>query len=243
VDGSLVAEPKAGAGSSWPKQRLQLTERQHEVLEDWYQYWLPTMAARYSPIVRFNNQYSARTAAPGLRTLEIGAGLGEHLGYEPWLNGDYYALELREELAAGLRSKFQEVQTIVGDCQKRIDVPDAFFDRVLAIHVLEHLDNLPSALEEVARVLRPGGTFSVVIPCEGGLAYHLGRRFSSKRMFEKRYGLSYEWMISYEHINRASEILKELEARFLVEHSLYYPLRIPSVHLNLVTGLTLTRRG
>jgi ubiquinone/menaquinone biosynthesis C-methylase UbiE len=63
---------------------------------------------------------------------------------------------------------------IVGDCEDRIDVPEQFFDRIIAIHVLEHLTNLPKALDELVRVLAPGGRLSVVIPCEGGLLYFLG---------------------------------------------------------------------
>lgn len=226
----------------WPRPRPQLTEEQQAVINDWYQYWLPTMSAQFSPITRFNHEYAARTAGPGLKTLEIGAGLGEHLRYEPEADRNYYALELRQELADGLRSSFPAIQTIVGNCQERIDVPDDFFDRVLAIHVLEHLDDLPRALDEVVRVLRPGGSFSVVIPCEGGLGYHIGRSFSSKRIFEKRYGLDYEWMISYEHVNRAGEIMHELDVRFQSLHRQFYPLRVPSINFNLVAGLTLTPR-
>ena len=46
-------------------------------------------------------------------------------------------------------------------------------------------------------------------------------------------------MISYEHVNRADEIMQELLARFVIEHSTYYPFKIPSVNSNTVIGLTL----
>lgn len=230
------------ATSTWPRQRPVLTEQQHEILEDWYGFWLNTMPDRYSAIVRFNQEYPARTAVPGARTLEIGAGTGEHLLYEDASSQEYFALELRQELTSRLLARFPEVNTIIGDCQKRIDAPDKYFDRVLAIHLLEHLPDLPKALDEVTRVLRPGGKFSVVIPCEGGFGYWLGRQFSSKRVFEQRYGISYDWLISYDHVNRAAEILHELESRFLITDSSYFPTRIPSIDLNLVIGLTLTPR-
>jgi SAM-dependent methyltransferase len=217
-----------------------LTSRQKEILADWYDYWLTLLPNRYSGIVRFNHGYPVRTAVQG-RTLEIGAGNGEHLRYENLDTQRYFALELRETLASTLRARFPEVNVLVGDCENRIDVPDRFFDRVVAIHVLEHLPNLPKALDEVARVLSPGGTFSVVIPCEGGLLYSLGREFSSKRIFEKRYGVDYGWMISYDHVNRADEILEELSARFVFEDRTYFPFRVPSVNANLVVGLTLRR--
>ena len=69
---------------------------------------------------------------------------GEHLLYENYQQGEYFALELREDLANSLESRFPGIQVIVGDCQQRIDAADESFDRVLAIHVLEHLADLPS---------------------------------------------------------------------------------------------------
>jgi ubiquinone/menaquinone biosynthesis C-methylase UbiE len=230
-------------GSPWPKVRPQLSLEQQKIIEDWYSYWLPKQSAQFGPIVRFNHKYAARTAVAGARTLEIGAGTGEHLLYEEQSGQEYYALELREELARNLQSRFPNVRVIVGDCQKKIEAPDQSFDRVLAIHVLEHLVDLPNALSEVSRVLRPDGTFMVVIPCEGGLAYQLGRQFSSKRMFEQRYQTSYDWMISYDHVNKADEIMEELNSRFVVKARSYYPLGFPSLHLNLIVGLTLVPRN
>ncbi len=238
---SLTAEPRPAQTKLWPKQRPTLTDEQQSIMNDWYAFWLPTLASRYGAVSRFNHEYAAKSAAPGQRTLEIGAGTGEHLVHEPACS-DYYALELREELAETLRQRFPAARTIIGDCQQRIDVKDYFFDRVLAIHVLEHLPDLPSALDEVVRVLKPGGIFSVLIPCEGGFGYKIGREFTSKRMFEARYHTDYEWMITYDHINKANEILELLNARFEKRDQTFFPLRIPSVDLNLTIGLTLTPR-
>jgi len=41
---------------------------------------------------------------------------------------------------------------------------DASLDTVLAFHVLEHLDDLPRVMQELARVLRPGGRCVVEVP-------------------------------------------------------------------------------
>jgi SAM-dependent methyltransferase len=232
----------SSATNLWPKKRPELTTRQREILEDWYLFWLPKLSSQYKSVVRFNHEYAARLAAPGTRTLEIGAGDGEHLRYEDLNGQDYYAVEMRPELAQQLEKRFPSVHTVVRDCEKSLEVPEASFDRVIAIHILEHLANLPAALDEVGRVLKPNGVFVVVIPCEGGLGYEIGRQFSSKRMFEKRYDVSYEWMIRYEHINKAKEVVEELERRFEVKDKTFYPLRIPSIHMNLLLGLTLVPR-
>lgn len=44
------------------------------------------------------------------------------------------------------------------------DLPSHAFSHARAYHVLEHLENPQSALEECARILRPGGTLEVRVP-------------------------------------------------------------------------------
>lgn len=46
----------------------------------------------------------------------------------------------------------------VADVQE-LPFPDASFDAVIANHMLFHVEDRPRALSEIARVLRPGGTF------------------------------------------------------------------------------------
>jgi SAM-dependent methyltransferase len=53
---------------------------------------------------------------------------------------------------------------VVADVQRGLPFPDASFDHVFAVHVLEHLDDLLVALRELHRVLRPGGTLHVLCP-------------------------------------------------------------------------------
>jgi protein O-GlcNAc transferase len=55
----------------------------------------------------------------------------------------------------------------VGDLRDLSRFRDASFDMVYASHVLEHLGHrrdLPDALREIARILRPGGRFFVSVP-------------------------------------------------------------------------------
>lgn len=229
----------------WPKRIPELTAEQVRISNDWMKHWLDeqmTQKAYLRLVENFNQRYPLRSAKSGGRTLELGAGVGAHCHWENLGNQEYYCNELRDELAKKIQERFPRAHTAVGDCQQRLDFSEHFFDRVIAIHVLEHLPNLPGALAEVHRLLKPGGRFSVVIPCEGGTVYSLARRVSSQRMFEKRYAWSYREYIRTEHVNTANEVLAVLEEKFVVKHRTFFPTLVPAVDFNLLIGLTLEPR-
>ena len=233
------------SNNKWPKKSLLLDSSQEEIKEDFYNYWLTTyLPTTLNSLEKFNHGFPLGIGFfDNCKTLEIGAGVGGHLKYEDLDRQMYVAMDLREEFAKKIQSQYPNVKTIVGDCQERIDVNDGYFDRVLAIHVLEHLPNLPAALGEIRRVLRPNeGKFIVIIPCEGGLAHKLGRYFTTRRLFEKKYNQSYDWFIDSEHLNLPDEIILELCKVFKIEKMVYFPLRIPIVSLNLCIGIVLAKR-
>jgi SAM-dependent methyltransferase len=230
----------------WPKTFPPLSAEQERIRDDFMKYWHEVLPRRLGIIDRFNHSYAVKHCPPFRRTLEVGAGLGEHLAYEkltPEQERDYHALELRENMSREMRRRFPRVRTITGDCQERLPFADGYFDRVLAIHVLEHLPNLPAAVRELYRVCdRDRGVLSVVIPCEGSLAYNLARRLSAQRLFEKRYGQPYRWFIEREHVNVPAEILCALRSYFTVIHRSFFPFPVPFLFCNLVIGLTLKPR-
>jgi len=230
-----------GSMTTWPKARSELTEKQTAIVEDWNREFSGSMKAdRFGWIQRFDHEFPLASAGPGLRTLELGAGAGTHLAFEPV--GEYVALEM-SQLVADLIPPRPGLEVLVANCDDPLPFEDASFDRVLAIHVLEHLYDLPATLGEVARVLRDTGTFSVVIPCEGGRGYGIGRRLTSQRLFERRYGVPYDWIISYAHCNTAREVMAELDTAFRVVRRRFFPTGIPNVDLNLTIGLELARRS
>ncbi len=207
-------------------------------MADWINAFLTEVKpSRFAWLTGFDDRFALRSYNRSGSTLEIGAGTGAHVPLEP--EGDYVALENAADLAAQIPRR-PGLSVVVADCEARLPWTDDTFDRVIAIHLLEHLYNLPAALDEVARVLRPGGVFSVVIPCEGGQLYSLGRRFTTKRIFEKRYGVPYEWMIRQDHCNTAREVLTEVHRRFRTVRRSFFPFAVPSPDLNLMIGLQLS---
>jgi ubiquinone/menaquinone biosynthesis C-methylase UbiE len=141
-------------------------------------------------------------------------------------------------MAEEMRRKFPNVTGTIADCQQRLPYPDGRFDRAVAVHVLEHLTNLPAAINEIWRVLKRGGIFSIVIPCDPGAAYELARRISSDRIFRKRYKIPYSWLMAREHVNSPHEVFKVVGEKFQCTDRQFFPLHIPIVNANLCVGLT-----
>jgi SAM-dependent methyltransferase len=228
----------------WPKQTPPLSREQAELCDDWMHHWHQVLPNKYGMIERFNHEYPLKHRPPGhIRTLEIGAGIGAHAGLEDLSTQEYYANELRENMAAELRRRFPSVHVVTSDCQQRLPFDDGFFDRMIAVHVMEHLPDLPSAIREAKRLLKTGGVFSIVIPCDPGLAYEFARKISSERIFRRRYGLPYMWLMRREHLNSPSEILSQLGEVFDEIDREYFPLKmIPLAQANLCIGATFRRR-
>jgi len=229
--------------AKWPKQFPPLSQEQRSISDDFMKYWHDVLPNRYGIVDEFNHTYVVKHAPANFRrTLEIGAGSGEHMNYEKLTDEqtkNYVAVDIRENMVAELSRKFPGIQAVVGDCQKYMGFEDGHFDRVLAIHVLEHLPNLPEAVSEMYRLCdKNNGTLSIVIPCEGSMAYSLARRISAQRIFEKRYKQSYRWFIEREHINLPHEIFAELSRCFTMVSSTYFPLPVHLQFCNLCIGAT-----
>lgn len=233
-----------GRSSAWPKAFPPLSEEQQRISDDFMRHWHRVLPRRFGLIERFNHGYPVRRSGTSFRrTIELGAGLGEHLAYERLSDAQrsqYVAVDVRPAMLAGLCERFPQVQTLLGDCQQRLPFPDGWFDRVLAVHILEHLPDLPSAVSEMHRLCdKTEGFVCTVFPCEGGLTYGFARRISAQRVFEKRYRQSYRWFIEREHINRPLEIVREVSRLFTIVHRSFFPLPLPLFWPNLCVGMTL----
>ena len=227
----------------FPKKIPKLTSEQKLIKDDFMEHWLKVLRKNYGIVDKFNHKTVVKSMPKNfLKTLEIGAGIGEHLNYER-LNDNqkknYYAMDIRENLLKIISKEHPMVNTILGDCEKKINFENNFFDRVIAIHILEHLPNLPFTITEVSRVLKSSGLFQIVIPCEGGMAYTLARKISAKRIFEKKYKTSYDWYIKSEHVNLPHEIINELKKKFAIIKETYFPIPISIKFCNLCIALDL----
>ena len=227
----------------WPKRPPVLTPTQERAREKFMAMWHEQLPTRYSVIERFNHGCVSRfPIKDGSTTLEIGAGLGAHSKFEDLTRQDYYCLEYRQEFCKELVKLFPASRVACGDIERRQEWPDGFFDRIVSIHVLEHLRNLPAALAEIRRLLKPDGYFDVVLPCEGGLAYSIARKISAERLFRRQFGMDYTPIIRNEHVSTLDEIAEELGRDFDVRARSFFPLRVPIRALNLCVAFRLSLR-
>ncbi|MFX7720381.1 class I SAM-dependent methyltransferase, partial [Acinetobacter baumannii] len=78
---------------------------------------------------------------------------------------NYIPVELRTNMVEKIRERFPDINAQQGDVQGRLNFEDGYFDRIIAIHVLEHLPDLPATVKEMYRLCnKETGIFSVVIP-------------------------------------------------------------------------------
>lgn len=112
---------------------------------------------------------------PGHVVLDMGCGAGRH-AFEALRRGarviafDYDFAELESVGAlfwamdeAGEVGAKGESQPVRGDAL-RLPFRDGTFDRIIASEVLEHLQDDATALDELFRVLKPGGRIAVTVP-------------------------------------------------------------------------------
>src|SRR5665811_1245365 len=113
---------------------------------------------------------------PGDRLLDLGCGFGRHAYQAARLRAQVVAFdagadEVRQVLdtfgamvdAGELDAVKSRVGSVQGDAL-RLPFADGSFDRVIASEVLEHIPEDGSAMAELSRVLRPGGTMAVTVP-------------------------------------------------------------------------------
>jgi len=139
-----------------------------------------------------------------IETLELGAGTLNHLDFDQRSNA-YDVVEPSENLLSIAKNR-SRVRQVFADLDHVSE--GALYDRVISIAVLEHLEDLPGAVDQCIRHLKPGGVFRAAIPSEGTITWKMGWSLTTARAFRNLYQLDYEKLMQYEHINTAKEIVE-----------------------------------
>jgi SAM-dependent methyltransferase len=133
-----------------------------------------------SPYVRRHLERTLAAVAlePGLRTLEIGAGLGRFTSLLLARGIDVTASDLSPALLDALRSRHPGVETIACDAAEIARHARGGFDRVVGFFMLHHLANLEGVFAGLRKVVRPGGRIAFCEPNALCALYYLQIAFS-----------------------------------------------------------------
>lgn len=152
------------------------------------------LSRAYSPHGRTPYEWVTAPIPYGARTLDLACGSGPCLRLrpgEPWIGVDRSGEEIARAHARGTRNTLEATAT-------SLPFEDALFDAVVCSMAIMLLQPLRAALDEVRRVLRPGGLFILTMP---------GRRPLQPRDVVRYVGLlrrMNEWHLSYPNAHAMS---------------------------------------
>lgn len=169
--------------------------------------------------------------------LEVGAGSGHHYNFIEDKDVRYILTDASDEMLAVSSSRHAQAVAagklvIEKQDASRLSYADGSFDRLIATHVLEHMPNPVAVLQEWNRVVRKGGLISLVLPCDPGMAWRLGRHFGPRKN-ATRLGLPYDYVQAADHVNAIYNLVVFIRYHFEQISELWYPARIGLPDINL----------
>lgn len=125
---------------------------------------LETSLKRYDYKDRILESFA--TGCEGQRLLEVGCGLGLELAQLGRLGFRVTGIDLAPA-AVKLCNGYLRSQNVQGEAvlqnAEQLEFPDDTFDAVYSSGVLQHTPNIRQAIDEIWRVLRPGGKILVIL--------------------------------------------------------------------------------
>ena len=157
------------------------TEIDRKAVERVYGRWAPVYDLVFGAVFeRARRAAIAASERVGGRILEVGVGTGISL---PYYSDEcrIYGIDLSEQMLRKARQRVAErhlhhVERLAVMDAERLDFPDASFDVVVAQYVVNTVPHPEVALDEFARVLRPGGEIVLI--------HRVGADAGPRRVFE-----------------------------------------------------------
>ena len=116
------------------------------------------------------------------RVLEIGANKGEHLPHVKHPFDEYIMTDIEDRIDQNQLN--ERVSFSIQDvCD--LQFPSNYFDRVIVTCVIQHVDYPERALNELLRVLKPGGNARILLQSDSSLLFRLIRALTTLRFARK----------------------------------------------------------
>jgi ubiquinone/menaquinone biosynthesis C-methylase UbiE len=116
------------------------------------------------------------------RVLEVGANKGEHLPHVKHPFDEYIMTDIEDRIDQNQLNK--RVSFSIQDvCD--LQFPNDYFDRVIVTCVIQHVDYPERALNELLRVLKPGGNGRILLQSDSSLLFRLIRALTTLRFAKK----------------------------------------------------------
>ncbi len=155
------------------------SEIAHYYPEDYWPHNVVAIADRFTALARLNWRRAMdkrlQTVLPYAgergRVLDIGCATGGFLESMRRLGWQSFGVEPNQKAVTYARERFG-LEVFCGELEQA-SYPTGFFDLVTLWDVLEHLHDPLSTLQEVARVIKPGGTLAINIPNPDGIEARL----------------------------------------------------------------------
>jgi len=169
------------------------------------------------------------------KVVEVGAGLSEHFNHIRHSFDEYHITDLilqvdETKLLANFKGE-GKVFFSTEDATK-LSFENEYCDRVIAAHILEHLYRPHEVMREWMRILKPGGVMTLVLPCDPGGLWRLGRYALARKKIIKA-GFDYDYWIAREHVNPINNLVSFIRHYFPKVEEEWLPCRIPSIDINL----------
>jgi SAM-dependent methyltransferase len=154
--------------------RSDYTDNYQKIARDHLQSMSPTSE---NPFIEnalwFELELSTRTlvekyVTPGSRILDVGVGLGRVIG--PLPQYERYGIDISLDYLKHTRGMEIAVAYALAE---DMPYPDAYFDAVVSCDVLEHVQGYDAAVQQILRVLKPGGHLILRVPYREDLEVYL----------------------------------------------------------------------
>lgn len=131
----------------------QETYRQNQDYAEFLAGWDAAFYAKYADTLRPNT--------PGGRALDVGCGVGQVVARLTEAGFEAHGVDVSEPNIAKARKFSERCQLYDG---KRLPFSDGFFQSAGALNVLEHVEEPEAFLQELVRVVQPGGKIVISSP-------------------------------------------------------------------------------